>query len=713
MPRLFRIAATALAASALAAAGPPPTPTVDHTETLFGMTFQDPYYWMEAGGAAFDAWLSSQAAYARNTLDAIPGRAAMLEQIHRLNSAETYVDDAALIGRQWFYSKTRPEDAVAKIFVRPENDTSERLLIDPTSFDAGGQLAQIDYWSVSPDGRHIAYGVSLGGAEIGTLRVRRVDTGADLPEQISRTRYADPNWMDDVSFLYSRLPAPTPGGEQSLTGEHVYVHRLGTDAAGDVLVFGPGLVARHDVPGNFDFNGLADPASSVVVAEYDAGLDTSPIFIFVTAKAGLGANVVWRQASGFDDQVRGVVLHADNLYLRTVRGAPRQRILRTSAVNPDLATADTVVPEGTGTISGMVAASDALYVQLREGGLGRLLRVPWGGKPEPVPLPFDGSIVALTANATNPGIVLSMQSWTHSPTVFAYDPMSQKFVDTGIAPPSPISMDDIAWTDVRAPTADGTMVPLSIVAPRGTAHDGRRPAILYAYGAYDVSVDPEFSPKLRVWFDHGGIYVVAHVRGGGGFGDEWYRAGRLENKPNSIADFIAAAEYLVHNGWANPVTIGALTSSAGGIVVGGAIAARPDLFSSAVIEVGLLDAIRLERVPIGPFNTGEFGSTETAAGVRMLSAIDAYQHLRDGVAYPGVIVTTARNDSRISPWMPAKFAARLQAATASPRPVLLRVEETSGHTGGDRKQAEEEAADYYSFMLWQAGAAGFQPPREP
>jgi prolyl oligopeptidase len=713
MPKLLRLAATMLAVSVLTAAGPPAAPTVDHVETLFGMTFYDPYHWMEAGGAAFNAWLSAEASFTRNTLDDIPGRKALLEQIHRLNAAESHVGGTVLAGGQWFYSMIGPRDSVAKIFVRSVTGNSVRLLIDPASFDADGQTAQIDYWSISPNGHHIAYGVSLGGTEIGTLRIRRVDTGTDLPDHVDRTRFARPTWMDDVSFLYSRLPPSTSGGEQSLTGGRVYVHRLGTDATGDIAIFGPGLVAGHDIPSNYFFRGLADPDSSVVVGEYDAGLTGSPKIIFVTPKAGVGSHSTWRQVSDFDDEIRGVVLHADNLFLRTVRDAPRQRILRTTAANPQLARADTLVPEGPGTINGMVAASDALYVQLAEGGRGRLARVPWGGTLESVAPPFDGSIVGLTANAAVPGLVLRMQSWTHSTTVFAYDPVARQFVDTGIARPSPISFDDIEVTEARAPTSDGEMVPLSIVAPRGTNQAGRRPALLYAYGAYGVSLDPTFNPMRRAWFDHGGIYIVAHVRGSGGFGDEWHRAGKLESKLNSVSDFIAAAEYLENNGWADPSTLAAMGTSAGGIVVGGAIVARPELFSAALIDVGLLNALRLEQLPIGPFNTGEFGSTETEEGVRMLYAIDAYHGVRDGVAYPGVIVSTARNDSRISPWMPAKFAARLQVATAGQRPELLRVEEAGGHAGGNVQRIEEEVADYYSFMLWQAGVPGFVPPRGP
>ncbi len=705
----LRTTAVVLVAIIVVAAGPPPTPKVEHSETLFGIAINDDYNWMEAGGPGFDKWVTAQAAYARGVLDAIPGRAALLEQLRRLNSSETRVGATDLAGGQWVYSKARPDDAVARIFVRPSTGGAERVLIDPARFDVGGQAAQLDYWSVSPDGRHIAYGVSLGGAEIGTLRIRRVDTGIDLPEEIDRTRYARPSWLDDASFLYTRLPAPQPGAAQRLTGGQVLVHRLATDPTTDTPVFGPGLIAGADLPVDFFFRGLASPGSSVVFGEYDAGLTSSPEVLFTTAREGLGRAPVWRQVARVEDDIRGVVLHGDMLYLRTARDAPHQRILRTSAVEPDLASAETAVAEGEWTIKTMVAAVDALYVQLDDGGLGRLFRMPWDGVPGPVALPFDGAIIGLTASATVPGVVLRMQGWTHSQTVFAYDPAARQFVDTGLAPPSPVSFNDIEAIEVRAPAVDGTMVPLSIVAPRGMVRGGHHPVLLYAYGAYGMTLEPTFNPMWRAWFDRGGVYVIAHVRGSGGFGDEWYRAGRLENKPNSITDFIAAADYLVRTGWATQATLSAMGGSAGGIVVGGAIAARPNLFSAALIEVGLVNTLRLEQIPVGPFNTGEFGDTQTEEGVRMLYAIDAYQQLRDGVDYPGVIVATGLNDPRVSPWMPAKFAARLQAATAGRRPELLRVENAGGHSVGTKSQAEEELADYYAFLLWQAGVPGFQP----
>jgi prolyl oligopeptidase len=710
MALLTRAAALCTVLAFVAAAGPPPAPTVDHVETLFGMKFYDPYFWMEAGGAKFDQWMSAQADYARRELDSVPGRAALLAQVHSLDSGETYVGDVVPTLRQWFYSKLRPTDSVAKIYVRPITGGTERVLIDPSQFDSGGgPAAHIDYWSVAPDGLHIAYGVSLGGSETGTLHVRSLDSGTDLPDLIDRTRYVTPRWIDNDSFLYTRLPKPSAGAAQPLTGGQVYLHRLGSDPANDVVVFGPGKIAGFDVGADYFFRGLASPDSDEIVGTYDAGLTSSPKAVFVAAKPVPGVAPAWHRVAGFEDDVRDVVLHGDMLYLRTARDAPNQRLVRVSAASPDLAHAATVVAEGAGTIDGMVAAADALYVRSNvEGGYGRLLRVPWDGVPEPVPTPFEGSFMGLRANPNMPGIVLRMQSWTRSATVFAYDPDKRRFVDTGIAPPSPVSFDDIETTELRAPAADGSMIPLTIIARRGTPRDGRHPVVMHGYGAYGVTFGPEFQPMRRAWYDRGGIYVVPHARGGGYLGEEWYRAGRLGKKPNSISDFIDSAEYLIRTGWATPATLSALGESAGGIEIGGAITERPELFSAAIINVGLVNPLRLEQIPIGPFNTGEFGSTETNKGARMLSAIDPYYRISYGVAYPGVLMAAGLNDTRVSPWMPAKFAARLQAATSGSRPVLLMVVPW-GHAFETKAQLEVALADAYSFLLWQAGVDGFQP----
>jgi prolyl oligopeptidase len=209
--------------------------------------------------------------------------------------------------------------------------------------------------------------------------------------------------------------------------------------------------------------------------------------------------------------------------------------------------------------------------------------------------------------------------------------------------------------------------------------------------------------------DLGGIYVIAHVRGSGGFGDDWRRAGQLEGKTKSISDFVDVAQFLVRSGWATPGMLSCAGESAGGIVIAGAVAARPGLFSAAVIRAGLVNALRLEHIPIGPFNTSEFGSTKTKAGAKMLYAIDAYHHIKDHAVYPGVLLIVGRNDTRVSPWMSAKLAARLQVSQAGSRSILLQVQDQGGHYSEAREQVESELADIYAFLLWQAGIPDFQP----
>ncbi|MBS0558677.1 MAG: prolyl oligopeptidase family serine peptidase [Proteobacteria bacterium] len=706
------------AVSPLAAAEQPPpfAHAEPHDVTLFGMTFHDPYHWMESGGERLTQWMLAQSAYTRRLLDRVPGRAGILEELRRLDAAETQVSGAVLAGGTWIYSKTRPEDSFPKIFARPAAGGTERIVVDPARFDANGLTARIDYWTAAPDGRHVAYGTSIGGGETGMLRIADVATGTDLPERWDRTRYARPAWLDGESFLYPRLPPPGTGGKQPITGASLYLHRLGSDPASDPRVFGPGpgpgVVGGHAQPTEYFFRAVASAASPYVIAEYDAGLGNSPQAVFVTTKERLRAgDPAWRQVAAFADDVRGVVPQGEWLYVRTAHRAPRLAVLRVPGARPDLARAETVLRQGDASIAGMTAAADALYVTRTQGGIGQLVRIPWNGTPERIAPPFEGSFIGVSAVPSEPGATLRTESWTRSQTVFHYDAAIGAFADTGIAPPSVVSFADIDWIDVHAPARDGSRIPVSIVAPRGAKRDGSHPLLLYAYGAYGATLEPSFDATRRVWFDHGGIYAVAHVRGSGGFGEAWHRAGRLDKKRNSVTDFIDAAHYLEQEGWTSRDRIAAMGGSAGGIVIGGAVVTQPSLFSAAIIEVGLLNMLRLEQIPIGAVNTNEFGSTETEEGVRLLASIDAYLQLKKGVAYPGVLVATKLNDARVSPWMPAKFAARLQASDAGPRPDLLRVEAGGGHGLGTRAEVQAELADYFAFLLWQAGLPEFQPPR--
>ena len=304
-----------------------------------------------------------------------------------------------------------------------------------------------------------------------------------------------------------------------------------------------------------------------------------------------------------------------------------------------------------------------------------------------------------------------MDTWTREPSDYRFVPSTGRVEALRVMPPSPYShlMDAYVSEEVMVPAPDGVMVPLSIIRPRDLRRDGSAPTLLTGYGAYGTSISPTFPGWARTWFDAGGIYAIAHVRGGGELGEAWYRAGWQSSKPNTWRDFIACAEYLIREGYTSPARLAGEGTSAGGILIGRAITERPDLFRAAVIKVGLSDALRAETTSNGVLNIPEFGSTATEEGFRSLYAMSPYHHVTEGTAYPAVLLMTGLNDQRVNPWQAAKMAARLQSATSSGRPVLLRVNTDAGHFGGGMTTNLESFTDEVAFLLWQLGEPGFQP----
>ena len=442
-----------------------------------------------------------------------------------------------------------------------------------------------------------------------------------------------------------------------------------------------------------------------------------------------GARTPWRKVADAADEITQADLHGDELFLLSHRGAARYQVLRVRLPAADLRSATTVVAASEVVLTQIRCAADALYVCTLDGGLGGVLRLPYDGSeakggdarpaeppspvtparpPAPLALPFAGAIWEVNADPLAPGVVFSLEGWVQSPVFLRYDPTAEvKVADTGLQPPSPVDCRGIESFEVKARAADGTLVPLSIVAKRGLARDGSAPALLTGYGGYGVSINPFFDPTRLAWLERGGVWAVAHVRGGGEYGEDWHQAGRKLTKLNSWGDFLACAEYLVAEKWTAPAHLAAMGGSAGGITVGRAITSRPDLFGAAVIQAGVCNALRSETTPAGPPNVPEMGTTAEPEGFRGLYEMDAVQHVKDGVAYPAVLLTAGINDPRVEPWQSGKMAARLQAASTSDKPVLLRVDYDAGHgLGSSRAQSQAEQADVDAFLLWQLAEPG-------
>jgi prolyl oligopeptidase len=339
-----------------------------------------------------------------------------------------------------------------------------------------------------------------------------------------------------------------------------------------------------------------------------------------------------------------------------------------------------------------------------------LRRLPYGGQVQTIALPYDGAVDSLSTDPRDPGAIFSYEGWVHSRAWNYYDPKAGKIIDTGILPPSPVDASAYASEEVTAKSYDGTEVPLSIVHRKDIKLDGSNPALIWGYGAYGISQPPSFAPRWFALLEQGGIWPICHVRGGGEYGEDWHLAGQKLTKPNSWKDLIACAEYLVDKGYTAPGKIGIDGGSAGGILVGRAMTARPDLFRVVLDEVGVSDALRSEFTENGPPNIPEFGTVTTEDGFKALYEMDAIQHVTPGTAYPAVMLTTGINDPRVPSWESAKMGAVLQADSSSDRPVLVRVDYDAGHgIGSTRVQRDHELADKLAFFLWQTGVPAFQP----
>ena len=701
---------------AFAQDGPPATPVHEVTDTYFGVKVTDPYRWIEnTSSPEVIAWMKAQNDYTRTVLARIPGRDKLLARIKELDNAGSVVSAVQVWGGKYFYFRTDPGSDNRRLYVRDVGSTSERLLVDPEKLTtADGKHFSIDYFTPSLDGKYVAYGVSPGGSEESTLHVIESATGRVLSDTIDRAQFGQPSWFTDDSFFYARTPkqaadAPPTARYQKL---RVYHHVLGANPDDEPAVFGyqvsPKITIGED---DFSFVAYSPGAPEHLVAVVIHGVKRE-IDVFVTAVGNkLDADTPWVKVADQSDAIVNMDLHGDNLYLMSHKDASRFKVLRTSLSHPDIAHAAVVVPASDVVVVGIGAAKDALYVQDLDGGIGRLRRVSYkDGSTEPVKLPFDGAIQSLVTNPTEPGAWLELTSWTKSPLWYALDGKTSMLSDTGLVAPSPVDYSQIESEEVKMPSADGTMVPLSIVHQRGIALDGSHPTWLEGYGAYGITLDPVFRPTLLAFFEQGGVFAVAHVRGGGEYGEDWHVGGQKLTKQHTIDDMLAGAKYLIDHKYTSPTHLAGEGTSAGGITIGGAITQRPDLFGAALIRVGDSDSLRSELMASGPANIPEFGTVKDPDGFKALFAMDAYQHVKPDTPYPAVLLTTGANDPRVAPWQAGKMTARLQADTTSGKPVLLRVDYDAGHgMGSTKSQRDDELADELAFLLWQLGLPSYQP----
>ncbi|HLX25389.1 MAG TPA: prolyl oligopeptidase family serine peptidase, partial [Candidatus Cybelea sp.] len=568
----------------------------------------------------------------------------------------------------------------------------------------------------SLDGKYVAYGISEGGSEASVIHVVDTGSGQVLPDAIDRAYFVGAtSWLPDgKSFYYVRFPALKPGEPEvdKETRAVNYVHVLGRDPDQDPAVFGYG------VNPNVQFE-LTDfpivtysPASQYTIGLIAHGVKNEvEIYAHGGPLDGAGASTVWTKVAGDADDVTGYDVNGSTIYLLTHHNAPTYKVVYTDLYEPNVPSAHVLVPPGREIVEQVSVAKDGLYVRSRAGGFGQIRKFSLGRDDKPlglVKLPYQGAIGLMTTDPRVDGAVFSLTAWTHS--LLYYDVAANGTVaDTHVKPLSPISAAAYTSSEVQARSADGTLVPLSLVYRKGLKLDGSHPVNMEGYGSYGITDSPFFSTTRIAWMERGGVDATCHVRGGGWYGEAWHEAGMIATKHHTWEDFVACAQWLIGHKYTSKAHMSGQGTSAGGITIGRAITSHPDLFAAALDVVGVSNALRAEFSPNGPPNIPEFGSVKTDVGFKALYDMDAYHHVVDGTAYPGVMLVTGFNDPRVPSWELAKFTARLQQASSSGRPILLRVDYDAGHgfLASSRTQSEQLLTDQYAFLLWQLGDPAF------
>ena len=679
---------------------PPPTELMPMTNTYHGMSVTDNYQWLEqADSQKTRDWSRSQNERSRAYFDSLPYRDGIAQQLTQIRGEES----ARVYGLQErkgriFALRFKPP-AQQPVLIRLASLFPPALwksVFDPNIFNPEGTTS-MDWFVPSPDGKWVAICLSEKGSEDGTLHFFEVDSGKKLKDEIPRVQYptggGSAAWTaDGKGIFYTRYPHQGErSGEDLNFYQQIYFHRLGTPVIDDKYELGRDFprIAEIDLEASEDGQHLL-----ATVANGDGG---------DYAHYLRGSSGAWQQLTKFEDGAKAGRFGRDKaLYLLSLKDAPHGKILRLPLNNPDLVKAKVVVPQREGVVKEFEPADDGIFVDYLMGGPSELMFFPQDSKRprkiQTLPISSVGDLQCWHRNE----LVFGNSSYLEPFAWFVHDAGTRQTRRTALYLTSPVDFSDIEVVREMAVSRDGTKVPLNILHKKGLKRDGRNPTLLYGYGGYGISLSPGFDSTRRLWLDAGGVFVIANLRGGGEFGEEWHKAGNLTKKQNVFDDFIASAEHLLKRGYTSRSKLAAQGGSNGGLLVGAFLTQRPDLARAVVAQVGIYDMLRVELDANGQFNIPEFGTVTNPEHFKAIYSYSPYHRVREGVKYPSVLLTTGENDGRVNPAQSRKMTARLQAATGSDHPILYRSNASAGHgIGTALKDRIAEQADVLAYLFDQ------------
>lgn len=697
---------------------PPPMPVQNVQDVYWGVTVDDPYRFLEqVKDPAVMSWMKGQAEATDSILKRIPGRAGILSALKEKES----VGGTVITGiyrtknNRWFYLKRGQGQSQAKLVWREGVDGEEKLLVDPEQITKEkGKPHAIQSFHPSPDGKLLAYGMHASGAEIGHMHVIDVASGQAILPPIDRVRFAGVSWRQDgQSLFFSRL---RPGFETMRSTERFAdTGRYYLDLKApnpDQLIFSGSKYPELKLP-NFATGFVQEiPGTDLAGMVVSFGVDRRLAMYVAKLDQVLAGQAKWQEVFHQSADVREVDMGHGHVYLRSALNAPRFKVLKLKLSELDIQKAELVLPESEGVLRSISVTQDSLYVTRRDGVNTSLLRLPVAGKGsfEKVSLPLEGN-VTVSGSVDHQNLIVAVSSWTQALRRFVYTPANAQLTRLNLAPPvEPVQRAEVIAKEVMVTSHDGVKVPVSIIMRKDAVLNGQNPTILYGYGAYGTTEEPSRSNNVMTWVERGGIYVFAHVRGGGALGSQWHEAGQKTTKFNTWKDGIATAEWLIANGYTSSAKLGIYGGSAGGIFVGRAMTERPDLFAAAIPNVPVLDMVRSEQRANGVANVPEYGTVKVEAEFHALLRNSAYHAIQNGIRYPATMLMHGVNDSRVDVWQSLKYASRLADAQKGRQAVLLRLDYEAGHgAGSGADQANQRTADLQAFMLWQMGLPEFQP----
>lgn len=704
-------AAPAPTTAASTAAGPalPATPQKPVIDTYFGTQVTDSYRWLEDGkDPQVQAWSDAENAYARAHLDAIASRQVLHDRLHELMAepSPNYFGLTHRGGRLFAMELLPPKQQPMLVVMTPAADpAAARVVLDPMAVDPSGATT-IDWYWPSIDGKWVALSLSQNGSEDGTLHVYDVATGKETGEPIPRvcggTAGCSVAWIAGAKgFFYTRYPrAGERPPEDMPFFQQVYFHAMGKPVGQDTFAFGKDLPRIAEIalrPSDDGTLMLAD------VANGDGGE-----FAFWIARTT--DPKTWTKVAGFEDgYVQGRFGPDDRLYLLAQKDAPRRHVVRVDPRKPAAAPAE-VVPASEAVITDFVITRSKIFTLDIAGGPSQLRAFSRSAGAaaakldQVIPTP-PVSTVDQVARLDGDEILFEDESYLQPSAWYRWAP-GRAVTPTALKRTSKADFGDAEVVRTTCTSKDGTKVPMSIVRKKGAKLDGSAPALLTGYGGYDISEQPWFRVQTRAWLDLGGVYADASIRGGGDWGEEWHTAGNLTRKQNVFDDFYACAQELVSEGYTRPEKLAIEGGSNGGLLMGAELTQHPEAFRAVVSHVGIYDMLRVELNPNGAFNVTEFGTVKDPDQFKALFAYSPYHHVVDGTKYPAILMLTGAFDPRVDPSHSRKMIARLQAASASGLPVLLRTSAKTGHgMGTPLDEHVDQEADVLGFLAEQLGVS--------